>query len=367
MLNREYSTYYFNFIVIFLLILFSHYDLLKGMILPMKGLNRLQKGDKIGIYSPSAPITHSSPQRFERARTFLEAKGFEIIEGNLTGKQDFYRSGNIQERAQELNELIRNPEIRCIMSTIGGTNSNAILPYIDYEAFKRNPKIMIGYSDATAILLAIYAQTGIPTFYGPALVPSFGEFEPYVNYTYDYFKDILINEQQIPFNIPLPPYWTDEPLNWEFKTCDKQLRPNEWTCVNEGTAEGRLIGGNLNAMYGIWGSPFMPLIKDGDILLIEDTMKSAAVVEKNFNLLKLNGVFDRVSGIILGKHELFDDQGTGRMPADILVEIIGVPTIPILADFDCCHTHPMLTMPIGRRIKMNSGEREIALMEQWIN
>lgn len=337
------------------------------MILPMTGLKRLQKSDKIGIYSPSSPITFSSPKRFERARIFLETKGFEIIEGSLTGKQDFYRSGNIQERAQELNELIRNPEIRCIMSTIGGTNSNAILPYIDYEAFKRNPKIMIGYSDATVILLAIYAQTGIPTFYGPALVPSFGEFEPYVNYTYDYFKDILIKEQQIPFTVPLPPYWTDEPLNWEIKTDDKQLRPNDWTCVNEGTAEGRLIGGNLNAVYGIWGSSYMPLIKEGDILLIEDTMKTASIVEKNFNLLKLNGVFDKVSGIILGKHELFDDQGTERNSADILVETIGDTKIPILADFDCCHTQPMLTMPIGCRIKLNSSKKEIVLKEQWIN
>lgn len=332
-----------------------------------KTLKRLQKGDKIGIYSPSSPISFSSPTRFGRAKQFLETKGFEIIEGNLTGKHDFYRSGNIQERADELNELIRNPDIHCIMSTIGGTNSNAILPYIDYEAFKKNPKIMIGYSDASAILLAIYAQTGVPTFYGPALVPSFGEFEPYNNYTFDYFKDILIEKQRTPFAVPIPPYWTDEPLNWEIKTEDKQLRPNEWICVNEGTAQGRLIGGNLNAMYGIWGSPYMPTINEGDILLIEDTMKSASVVEKNFNLLKLNGVFDRVSGIILGKHELFDDQGTGRKPADILVETIGNTTIPILAEFDCCHTHPMLTMPIGRRIKMVSEKKEIVLMEQWID
>ena len=68
----------------------------------------------------------------------------------------------------------------------------------------------------------------------------------------------------------------------------------------------------------------------------------------DYNLLKLNGVFDRVGGIILGKHELFDNQGTGRTPSDILLETIGQPSIPILTEFDCCHTHPMLTMPIGR-------------------
>ena len=117
-------------------------------------------------------------KRFERAKSYLQQKGFHILEGSLTGRYDFYRSGSIQERAEELNVLIRNPNISCIMSTIGGMNSNSILPYIDYDAFLNNPKIMIGYSDATALLLAIYAKTGIPTFYGPALVPSFGEFEP---------------------------------------------------------------------------------------------------------------------------------------------------------------------------------------------
>ncbi|EPD50966.1 hypothetical protein HMPREF1210_02157 [Paenisporosarcina sp. HGH0030] len=329
-------------------------------------LNRLQKGDKIGIYSPSSPITYSSPKRFQRAKSFLESKGFEIIEGNLTGKQDYYRSGTIQERADELNELIRNPEIKMIMSTIGGTNSNALLPYLDYEAFKKNPKIMIGYSDATAILLGIYAQTGIPTFYGPALVPSFGEFEPFLDLTYDYFKEMLIEEQSLPYIIPTPSIWTDEPLNWEVKTGDKVQRDNEWVCVNEGVAHGRLVGGNLNAMYGIWGSPYVPDIQQGDIILLEDTMKTASVVEKNFTLLKLNGVFEKVSGILLGKHELFDDQGTGRTPYDILLEVMGNKDIPILADFDCCHTHPMLTLPIGINVELDATNRKVKIMEKWI-
>lgn len=329
-------------------------------------LNRLKMGDKIGIYSPSSPITHSSPMRYERAKNYLEAKGFEIIEGILTGKRDFYRSGTIRERAEELNALIRNPEIRCIMSTIGGTNSNALLPYIDYEAFAKNPKIMIGYSDATAVLLAIYAKTGIPTFYGPALVPSFGELEPFVDHTYDFFSKILIEAQQLPFDVPMPPYWSDEPVSWEVKTKEKEQRKNDWLCVNEGVATGRLMGGNLNTMTGFWGSPYMPAIDHGDILLLEDSMKSASTVEKNFNLLKLNGVFDRAAGILLGKHELFDDEGTGRQPYQILLEVLGDCNIPILADFDCAHTHPMLTMPIGRSVKMDAVNKKVQLLERWI-
>ncbi|WP_242858700.1 LD-carboxypeptidase [Clostridium botulinum] len=92
---------------------------------------KLKKGDTIGIFSPSTPITSICPKRFQRAKKYLEGKGFKIIEGNLTGKSDFYRSGSIKKRAAKLNELIRNPEVKCIMSTIGGYNSNWILPYID--------------------------------------------------------------------------------------------------------------------------------------------------------------------------------------------------------------------------------------------
>ena len=101
------------------------------------------------------------------------------------------------------------------MSTIGGMNSNSLLPYIDYDAFLNNPKIMIGYSDATALLLGIYVKTGIPTFYGPALVPSFGEFEPFVNCTYKYFAETLLHDQSLPYHIKQPLFWSDEFINWE--------------------------------------------------------------------------------------------------------------------------------------------------------
>lgn len=93
-------------------------------------------------------------------------------------KGDTYRSGTPKERADQLNTLLRDPEIKMVMPTIGGTNSNSMLPYIDYAALKENPKIVVVYSDATAILLALYGKTGISTYYGPALIPSFGKFEP---------------------------------------------------------------------------------------------------------------------------------------------------------------------------------------------
>ncbi|WP_088293957.1 S66 family peptidase [Bacillus mycoides] len=331
------------------------------MILP----KALKYGDTIGIYSPSSPVTYTSPKRFERAKLYLQKKGFHILEGSLTGQYDYYRSGSIKERAEELNNLIRNPNVSCIMSTIGGLNSNSLLPYIDYETFQKNPKIMIGYSDTTALLLGIYAKTGIPTFYGPALVPSFGEFEPFVDCTYKYFTDTLLTDQHLPYNINQPLFWSDEFINWEEKTKEKDLRPNNWISVIGGKATGRIIGGNLNTIQGIWGSPYMPLIQDGDILFIEDSSKDAATIERSFSLLKINGVFDKVSGIILGKHEQFDDCGTNRKPYEILLEVLQNQKLPFLADFDCCHTHPMITLPIGIQVEMDATNKTIQIIERW--
>ena len=224
----------------------------------MNNIVKLKAGDSIGIFSPSSPITHSCPTRFERAKIYLQDKGFKIIEGNLTGKYDFYRSGSIIQRVEELNNLIRNPEVKCIMATIGGMNSNSILPYIDYEEFKRNPKIIIGYSDVTAILLAIYAQTGISTYYGPAVVASFGELPPFVDSTYKYFKEITMDKMKIPYVFETPEYWTDEYINWETQDRSKEKRRNQWITVYEGNVRGRVIGGNLNTIQGIWGSKYMP-------------------------------------------------------------------------------------------------------------
>ncbi|MFC9416642.1 S66 peptidase family protein [Bacillus mobilis] len=325
----------------------------------------LKYGDTIGIYSPSSPVTYTSPKRFERAKSYLQQKGFHILEGSLTDRYDYYRSGSIQERAEELNALIRNPNVSCIMSTIGGMNSNSLLPYIDYDAFQNNPKIMIGYSDATALLLGVYAKTGIPTFYGPALVPSFGEFKPFVDHTYNYFVETLLHDQVLPYNIKQPLFWSDEFINWEMKTKEKERRHNNWISVTNGQATGRIIGGNLNTIEGIWGSPYMPSIQEGDILFIEDSSKDAATIERSFSFLKINGVFDKVSGILLGKHEQFDDCGTKRKPYEILLEVLQNQSIPLLADFDCCHTHPMITMPIGVQVNMDATNKTIHILEKW--
>lgn len=329
--------------------------------------NGLKKGDGIAVFSSSSPATVTAHTRYLRGKKYLEEKGFKVIEGQLTGKRDYYRSGTIEERAEEFNKLLHDPEVKCLMAAIGGMNSNALLPYIDYEALRKNPKIIIGYSDVTALLLGIYAKTGLVTYYGPAMVASFGELPPYVDETFGYFYEMLSGTAKMPHTFKMPKHWTDEYINWETQAVSKKSYENSWLTIRPGKAKGRLIGGNLNTMQGIWGSPYMPEIKNGDILLIEDSLKDAATIERSFSLLKLNGVFDRIGGLILGKHELFDDCGTGRKPYEILEEVMGRVDFPILADFDCCHTHPMFTMPIGCEVTLDSTMQTVTVGENWID
>jgi muramoyltetrapeptide carboxypeptidase len=327
---------------------------------------RLQKGDGIGIFSPSSPATYFAKKRYKRAKHFIESNGFKVIEGSLTGKSDFYRSGSIKERAKELNDLISNDEVQCIMSSIGGMNSNSLLPYIDYTAIKSHPKIIIGYSDVTALLLGIYSKTGLITFYGPAAVASLGEFEPIVNETFSYFSDIVIKKQKLPYYLPTPKYWTDEFIDWEKQDRKKIMRSNKLVKVHGGKVEGRLIGGNLNTMLGIWNTEYMPDIREGDILFIEDSLKNIQEVEREFSLLKISGVFEKISGIILGKHEGFDDQGSGRKHYEVLQEVMGDIDIPFISEFDCCHTHPMLTLPIGAEITLDADNLKVTINSNFI-
>lgn len=326
---------------------------------------KLQTGGvTVGVFSASSPISATVPVRYNRGKEYLETKGIHVIDGSLWGKQDAYRSGSIRERADEFNQLLYREDVQILMAAIGGNNTNSILPYVDYAYLKQHPKIVVGYSDTTALLLAIYAKTGLVTFYGPALASSFGEFPPFVDKTFAAFRTMLLEEVSLPYAYPMPRVWTDEYLDWSRQERGKAEYENHWVTVNPGVCRGRLIGGNLNTMEGFFGTEYMPEIKEGDILFIEDSLKDACTIERSFSQLKLAGVFEKIGGILLGKHELFDDNGTGRKPYEILLEVMDGRSVPFLAEFDCCHTHPMLTMPIGCQVELDATNKRVTLLEQ---
>lgn len=317
----------------------------------------------IGIFSSSYPLTAIAPRATEDAIAYLSSHGIKVRCGKLTGKRDFYRSGSIRERAEEFNALLADPEIECLMSSVGGFVTNAILPYIDYDLLRKRPKAIIGMSDVTALLLSIYQKTGIPTYYGPNLVTHFAQKDPFLQDTLDSMLDVVFNREPRPYVYQMPSSYSDELTNWNEPIAAKKPKPNRWLTVQGGCAAGRLIGGNLNTISAVMGSPYMPEIREGDILFLEDTEKWAAHSERYLGMLNICGVFERVGGIILGKHRQYDDQGTGRTQTDILLEILDGRKMPILADVDCSHTIPMLTLPIGGQVMLDADKREITLLQ----
>ena len=335
---------------------------MKGKALPALCPPPLRPGDTIGLFTSSYPLAQEAPEAAGLAMSRLRALGYQVKPGILMNSRDCYRSGSIQERAQELNALLADDSVQCVMATVGGMASNSILPYIDYEQIRRTPKIIIGHSDVTAILLGVYAMTGLVTYYGPNLVTTFGQYPPLLDATERCFSEVL-GGYTPPYSYRKPEVYSQELTLWSQGPTTKEPQPNRWVTVRGGRASGRLIGGNLNTLTGIAGSPYMPEIRQGDILFLEDTEKFAAHAERYFSWLKLCGVFRRAGGLILGKHRQFDSQGTGRTPAQILLEVIGQPDFPILADFDCCHTVPMLTLPLGKRVQLDGDSQTVTLLE----
>ncbi|WP_456272541.1 S66 family peptidase [Bacillus sp. AK031] len=327
---------------------------------------RLKAGDKIGIITPSSPAPVMFPERYSRGLDQLRNMGFEVVEGKCAGQSQSYRSASIKDRAEELNAFIRNDEIKAIISTIGGTNSNSLLPYIDYDYFKKHPKIMMGYSDVTALLLGIYEKTEVVTFYGPAIVPSFGEYPEMLPKGKEYFEQAVKLSFDIPYALDVPDQWTEEMLDWATQDRPKKMLPNPgWTCLRKGKAQGKLVGGNLNTMSGIMASEFFPELK-GAILFIEDSFKDMATQERSLSMLKIAGVLDEIAGLIVGKHEHFQNNNAPFTFEELLLEIIGDRDIPIMTNVDIGHTFPSHVFPIGIEAEINADAGRIIFLENGV-
>lgn len=320
---------------------------------------RIDKGSAIGVFSPSWTVIHEAPEAAACAEEFLRSQGFKVKRGKLWGKTDTYRTGTANKRADEFNELLLDPEVDILMASVGGFVTNAMLPYIDYEYFSQHPKIVVGMSDVTSLLMALYAKTGVTVYYGPNMI-SYARCEKYAQTALTAFIN-AVNEHG-GYTCQMPDTYSDEIINWNKIPSTEREIENKMVTLSGGRAVGRLIGGNLNTLTSVWGSEYMPEIREGDILFLENTEEWAAYVERYVSWLKLCGVFDRIGGLVIGKHRAFDDQGTGRKPYEILLEVIGEPRFPILAEFDCGHTAPMLTMPIGVTAELDADRQTLKII-----
>ncbi len=309
----------------------------------------LQRGDTIGVFTPSSPAYIDCEGLFLNGIKNLETLGFNVKLGSLTSRRcsQGYRSGSPKDRANELMDLVVDPDVDAIMSTIGGSNSSSLVPFLDFEEIRRQRKAFCGYSDVTSLHMAILHYSGLATFYSPALMTWFGEWPHGISENTEWFLAAVGDPANKTKRRICPPQkWSNHLRNWgngDWKNLPRQWQENKgWKVLNRGSAKAQVVVCNLNTLCSIAGTKFFPDLKH-NILLIEDMAAPHGRNERSFRQLELMGVFDEIVGLIVGKPEVYSSEGEGVSYFDLILEVVGKRSYPIIADFDCGHTLPMIT------------------------
>ena len=309
----------------------------------------LEPGDTVGIFTPSAPAHVRFREKYLHGLGQLRSLGFGVREGALTARaaDQGYRSGTPRERAEELMALVLDPEVRGIVATIGGMNSSSLLPFLDFDAIRAHPKVICGYSDVTALHLAILARAGVSTFYGPAVVPSFGEWPEVLPETRDAFLDAVQRHRAGARELAPPPRWSAhfrDASTDAWRSIPREYRANGgWTVLRSGRTTAPLLAANLNTLLAAAGTTDFPDLR-GRILLVEEMDAPWELQERSFRQLRATEALDGLAGLIVGKPESPDPQGAPFGYGELILEAVGEPACPVVLDFDCGHTHPMLTL-----------------------
>lgn len=333
---------------------------------------RLQKGDTIGIVSSSAPLAGLVPHRVEKGIKMLKRFGFQIKIGKYALKITRYTAGRPEERAEDINNFFKDKNIKAIFSFIGGNHSNQILKYLDFNLIKKNPKIFLGYSDTTVLHFAFYTQTNLVTFYGPAILTQFAENPKILLYTKEYFEKAIMSSEPIGKIVPSSK-WTDEILDWfkkkDLKRPRKMKKNRGWQWLNRGRAQGSILGGCITSMMHLRGTKYWPDFS-GSVLFwevpesSEDFTKSESLEDIDAYLtdLELSGVFNQIKGMVIGRPFGYTKKQTTQ-----LIQIINERTknykFPILFNVDIGHTDPMITVPLGVKVKIDSYKNIFEFIE----
>ena len=295
--------------------------------------NKLNYGDTIGVVGVSNSLKIGNLyDDFARAEELLKSKGFKIKRAKNV-LEDYYGSaGTREQKAEEFMKMFKDDEVKAIICLNGGETCNTFIELLDYEEIKRHPKILVGYSDITVLLHAIYKKTGLVTFSGPNFV-SLGT--KYGEEQYKIFEDAFINKKLDKFNL------------------------GNKVSIRKGKAEGKIIGTNLGCMMYLIGTEYLADIKD-NILFIESYITSPNECQRRFAHLKQFGVFDKVKGIVIGYN--YDLQKNGNafpQMEDILKEYTKEYDFPIIKCNDFGHKIVNSIIPIGGNVKIDNNEVKI--------
>lgn len=316
------------------------------MIIPSK----LQQGDEIRVIAPSTSANILGDQGIAQAKSRLEELGYVVTFGKHIYESDLHQSSSIESRVEDIHEAFADTQVKAILTVIGGYNSNELLPYLDYNLIKKNPKIICGYSDITALTTAITTKTGLITYSGPHF--STFQMEKGRSYHEQNFLKCLTKEEYI---VKPSSYWSDDP--WFIDQECRRFEQTKWKVYREGEACGQVFGGNLCTFNLLQGTPYMPTGFDKKILFIED---DEATTPKDFarNLTSLLQSVHNVQALLIGRFQR-KTMMTDEQMQYILGKIPLLQTIPVIYDVDFGHTQSMFTFPIGGTVKVNTADKTL--------
>ena len=305
------------------------------MILP----ERLKKGDTIGIIAPSDPIIGENIEELEQARKIVEKDGFKVkYSKNIFSNANGY-SATAKEKADDINEMFADKEVKMIWCAKGGENSNSTFEYIDYEAIKQNPKILCGYSDITSLTNMITEKTGLVTFSGTN------------------FKTIATDETDYSYKEALKRF-VDGSL-------ELGLENEKYITIQEGSTQGELIGGNLSLIRGMVSGKYSINFTDKILFLEELGFETGPALASNFlYYMKQNGVFDKIKGIWIGNYE----HESGIALEKIIMDVLGNEyKFPIIKSNNFGHIETKTVIPIGTEAKIDTTKDiKIELIESCV-
>ena len=324
---------------------------------------RIRRGDKVGLFAPSSPLAARYGERFRIGVTALEAL-LEVkvdVAGQAQRLVDGYQAGSAEERASALMAFVRDPEITAIITTLGGYNSADILPYLDPDELRANPKIIVGYSDVTALLLGIQAIAGWITFHGPTLMTDFGEMPNIDPFTARHFtKAVAANHEGGRWLLDDPHQWTNEFLDWggeEWKSGRAPSgsgRSEVWSC---GTGYGRLFGGNISTLNYLVGTPYLAVPAESVFFFeVAGADSNLATIQRSLTHLRQAGVLDQVKAILVGRSPDCSPSGHRSLRDVVLESMPNRTDVPIIADLPFGHHSPIWTLPLGAEVSVLASE-----------
>ena len=305
----------------------------------------LLRGQTVGIISPSAASADRMEYTF--AKEAMEAMGLKVKVGSNFKNRFGHLAGTDEERAADLNTMFSDPEVKAIICLRGGSGAARILPLIDYEQVKANPKPLLGYSDITALHCALYSQTGLISFHGPNGSGSWNSFHA------NQFQQLFFDQKLLSFK------------NEVTKGDDLVAKGNRIQTLTKGTVEGKILGGNLTVLTALSGSIYYPDFQDA-ILFIEDVGEDPYRIDRMMSTLKLNGTLGKIKGFVFGQcSDCKPGSGYGAFTVDQIMDQYIIPlNIPAYIGAMIGHISKQFIIPVGARVRLNADQGSITLLEK---